>query len=97
MVWSSHWRLDIMSAPRRVIELAMSADDIVRLEAVSRSRMEPASRVEHARILLGYRADPSTTAVGTGVGVTHHTVHRCLLRAVRLGVLASLDDTPRAG
>ena len=54
-------------------------------------------RVERARILLGYHADPSTTAVGMRVGVTHHTVHRCLLRAVRLGVLASLDDSPRPG
>lgn len=86
-----------MSAPRRVIELAIGADELVRLEAVSRSRTEPASRVERARILLGYRADPSKTAVGMRVGVTHHTVHRCLLRAVRLGVLASLDDSPRPG
>ena len=86
-----------MSAPRRVIELAVSPDDLMRLEVISRSRTEPASRVERARILLGYRSDPSTTAVGMRVGVTHHTVHRCLLRAVRLGVLPSLDDSPRPG
>ena len=29
------------------------------------------------------------------IGVTHQTVLRCLDRAVRLGVLAALDDSPR--
>ncbi len=86
-----------MSAPRRVIELTVNPDDLGRLEALARSRTEPASRVERARILLAYLADPSTTAVGTRIGVTHHTVHRCLQRAVRLGVMAALDDSPRPG
>ncbi len=29
--------------------------------------------------------------------MTHQTVERCLGRALRLGVLAALDDSPRAG
>ena len=29
--------------------------------------------------------------------MTHHTVQRCLRRALRLGVLAALDDSPRPG
>jgi hypothetical protein len=29
--------------------------------------------------------------------VTHQTVLRCLRRAVRLGVIAALDDSPRPG
>jgi transposase len=86
-----------MAAPRRVIELLVGADDLARLEAMSRSRTEPASRVERARILLAYGSDPSSTAVGERIGVTHHTVQRCLRRAVRLGVMAALDDSPRPG
>ena len=86
-----------MAAPRRVIELAIGADDLARLETIARSRTEPASRVERARILLAYRAEPSSTAVGARIGVTHHTVQRCLRRAVRLGVMAALDDSPRPG
>jgi hypothetical protein len=86
-----------MAARRRVIEFAMGPDDTARLEAIARSRTEPASRVERARMLLAYRADPSTTAVGERIGVTHQTVQRCLQRAVRLGVLAALDDSPRPG
>src|SRR3954470_14793620 len=86
-----------MAAPRRVIELAIGREDVDRLEVLTRSRTEPASRVERARILLAYRAEPSSTAVGARVGVTHQTVQRCLRRAVRLGVMAALDDSPRPG
>jgi hypothetical protein len=37
---------------RRVIELAMGDEDVAALEAIYRSRSEPASRGERARILL---------------------------------------------
>jgi transposase len=67
------------------------------LEVIARSRTEPASRVERARILLAYRSEPSSTAVGARIGVTHHTVQRCLRRAVGLGAMAALDDSPRPG
>jgi hypothetical protein len=39
-----------MAAPRRVIELAFTGQELADLERVSRSRTEPASRVERARI-----------------------------------------------
>ena len=86
-----------MAAPRRIIEVSIGEADLARLETIARSRTEPAGRVERARILLAYRADPSTYAVGEAIGVTHHTVLRCLDRAVRLGVMAALDDSPRPG
>lgn len=86
-----------MAAPRRVIAFPIGPDELSHLEATARSRTEPASRVERARILLAYRAEPSSTAVGAQLGVTHHTVQRCLRRAVRLGAMAALDDSPRPG
>ena len=86
-----------MAAPRRVIEIAIGAEDLARLQAIARSRIEPACRVERARILLAYHAEPSTYAVGEAVGVTHQTVTRCLRRAEELGVIAALDDSPRPG
>jgi transposase len=86
-----------MAAPRRVIEIAIGDEELIRLEAIARSRTESACRVERARILLAYRADPSAYAVGEAIGVTHQTVLRCLGRAVRLGVMAALDDSPRPG
>jgi len=86
-----------MAAPRRVIELAFSELELADLMRVSRSRTEPASRVERARILLSYRQTPSLYSTGRAVGVTHQTVERCLRRAQRLGVMAALDDSPRPG
>ena len=86
-----------MAARRRAIEIAIGDEDLVRLEMIARSRTEPASWVERARILLAYHADASTYAVGEAVGVTHQTVSRCLDRALRFGVMAALDDSPRPG
>ena len=94
-----NWHIGVvtMAAPRRVIELSLDDKDVVQLAAIARSRTEPACRVERARILLAYRADPSSYAVGEAIGVTHQTVQRCLDRAVRLGAMAALDDSPRPG
>jgi transposase len=86
-----------MAALRKVVEIAIGDADAARLQSIARSRTEPASRVERARILLRYRDDPSLYAVGRAVGVTHQTVQRCLARATRFGVMAALDDSPRPG
>ncbi len=86
-----------MAAPRQVIEISISEAELIELEAIARSRTDWACRVERAQILLAYRADPSTYAVGRLIGVTHHTVQRCVNRAVQFGVMAALDDSPRPG
>src|SRR3978361_2444313 len=86
-----------MAAPRRVIEISIGDEEVARLETIARSRTEPASWVQRARIILAYHADPSAYAVGGAVGVTHQTVLRCLDRAARFGVMAALDDAPRPG
>ena len=86
-----------MAAPRRVTEFSIGATERLELEAIARSRTDWACRVQRARILLAYDADPSTYAVGEAIGVTHQTVQRCLDRAAKLGVMAALDDSPRPG
>ncbi len=86
-----------MVAPRRVIALPTDAEQRQRLLEISRSRTEPTSRVERARIILAYLQDPSAYAVARTIGVTQQTVTRCLERAAELGVIEALDDRPRAG
>src|SRR5271170_1667114 len=86
-----------MAAPRRVIDVVFSEEEWAELERVSRSRTEPASRVQRATILLTYRRTPSLYATGRAIGVTHQTVERCLRRAQSLGVKAALKDSPRPG
>jgi transposase len=84
-------------ASRRVIALPSDAEQRQVLLEISRSRTEPASRVERARIILAYLQDPSAYAVARRIGVTQQTVTRCLERAAELGVIEALDDRPRAG
>src|SRR6516225_9660015 len=86
-----------MTAWRRVIELSISDADVAKLMSIARSRTEPASRVERARILLGYREDPSFFAVARALGLHHQTVQRCVERALAYVPMAALDDRPRPG
>ena len=88
---------DPVVAPRRVITLRTDEEQQQRLVEISRSRTEPVSRVERARIILAYLDDPSAYAVARKIGVTQQTVTRCLERAAGLGVIEALDDRPRAG
>jgi hypothetical protein len=86
-----------MAAPRRIIALVMDDRQRQQLQEIARSRTEPASRVERARIILAYSAEPSAYAVARAIGVTQQKVGRCLERAAEVGVIEALDDRPRAG
>src|SRR5215470_5932131 len=86
-----------MTAWRQAIELSIGDEDVARLVTITRSRTEPASRVERARMLLAYRVDPSFFAIAHALGVHHQTVQRCVERAVAYGPMAALDDRPRSG
>ena len=86
-----------MTAWRRAFALTIESEDLARLQSIARSRTEPASRVERARMLLAYRDDPSFFAVSRALGVHHQTVQRCIERAVAYDPIAALDDRPRPG
>jgi transposase len=86
-----------MARWRQAIELAMSAEEIESLRTLSRSRSEPARRVQRARMLLAYRGTPSFYGVGRSLGVHHQTVERCVERALAWGPLAALDDRTHPG
>src|SRR6202046_794248 len=86
-----------MTAWRQAIELSIGDEDVARLVTIRRSRTEPASRVERARMLLAYREYPSFFAVAHALGVHHQTVERCVERALAYGPMAALDDRPRSG
>ena len=86
-----------MTAWRQVLEVTLGDEELSQLRAIARSRTEPASRVERARMLLAYREDPSFFAVGRALGVHHQTVQRCVERAVAYGAMTALEDRPRPG
>jgi Uncharacterised protein family (UPF0261) len=84
--WQRPTRLTRSSA---LAALAIGEEDLAALRAIARSRTEPASRVERARMLLAYREDPSLFAVGRTMGVQHQTVQRCIERASACGARRS--------
>ena len=86
-----------MARWRQAVELAMTDAEMETLTALSRSRTEPARRVERAQMLLAYRENPSFFAVGQSLGVHHQTVERCVERALAYGALPALDDRPHPG
>src|SRR5215207_2452118 len=86
-----------MAAWRRAIELSLGDADLEKLRSIAQSRTEPASRVERARILLGYWKDPSFFAVGQVLGLHHRTLQRCVERAAVEGPMAALDDRRHPG
>jgi len=57
----------VMAGWRRAIDLAMGKEAAA-LEAICRSRSEPASRVERARILPAYRKNPFVFCSGARRG-----------------------------
>ena len=75
-----------MVAARRIIAVSVDADQHRTLVEISRSRTEPANRVERAGIILAYLDEPSAYAVARAIGVSQQTVTRCLQRAAELGV-----------
>src|SRR5277367_4811331 len=79
-----------MTAWRQAIELSIGDQDVAMLVTITRSRTEPARRVERARMLLAYREDPSFFAVAHALGVHHLTVQRCVERALAYGLMAAL-------
>src|SRR4029077_12293498 len=86
-----------MAGWRRAVDLAMTAEEIETLTALSRSRTEAARHVERAQMLLAYRQQRSFFAVGQRLGVHHQTVQRCVERALAYGAQAAFDDRPRPG
>jgi transposase-like protein len=71
-----------VAAWRHAIALVIGEEDLERLNLLTRSRNEPAGRVERARMLLAYRQTPSFFAVARTLGVHHQTVQRCIERAL---------------
>src|SRR6202035_3862458 len=71
-----------MAGWRRAVDLAMTAEEIETLTALSRSSTEAARHVERAQMLLAYRQQRSFFAVGQRLGVHHQTVQRCVERAL---------------
>lgn len=86
-----------MPFARRRPELIIAPEVKKKLEQISKSRTESASRVERATTLVGYSQGISISAIARQLSTNRPKVERCIDKALQLGVLTALEDLPRHG
>ncbi len=77
--------------------LTLSPEIRTMLTTISRSRTDPAGRVERAGMLLAAADGATVSAIARQFRVPRAKVERCLTKAVQLGALAALRDLPGRG
>lgn len=82
---------------QRKAPLAISDKDLKELEILSRSRTEPANRIQRATILLKYAMGEKITSIARQLNTTRPLVYRTIDKALAFGALQSLDDIQRSG
>lgn len=91
------YRGDKMPFDRKRPELKIDQEVQNKLEQISKSRTESASRIERARILLEYTKGGTVSAIARQLSTNRPKVERCIDKALQLGALTALDDLPRSG
>jgi len=86
-----------MPFKRKRPELVITQEVKQKLEQISRSRTESASRVERAKIILNYSEGVTVSAIARLLSTNRPKVERCIDKALQLGALTALDDLPRPG
>ncbi len=79
--------------PALALEPGVRAD----LERISRSRREPGSRSQRAKMLLLYADGESISAVARALGTNRPRIERTLDKALQMGAAAALPDMPGRG
>jgi len=69
----------------------------MKLESISKSRIDKASRVERAKMLLAYAGNASVSSIARLLSTNRPKVERCIDKALQLGILTALNDLPRSG
>jgi len=86
-----------MPFQRQRATLELSEELRSKLESTAKSRIEKASRVERARMLLAYADGNSVSSIARLMSTNRPKVERCIDKALQAGVLVALDDLPRSG
>lgn len=82
---------------QRKAKLILSEKDQKILETISRSRTEPANKIQRAKILLMYARGEQITQITQQVNASRPLVYRAIDKALDFGALQSLADLKRAG
>ena len=68
-----------------------------KLEQISKSRTESATRIERAKMIIDYSKGVTISAIARKLLTNRPKVERCIDKALQLGALTALDDLPRPG
>jgi transposase len=77
--------------------LQLTEDELENLSMVSKSRTQPKSSVERAKILLEYHERKSISQIARELGTNRPKVERTINKALAYGIRTSLEDLPRSG
>ena len=77
--------------------LAMDEKSRDLLQSLIKSRTEPVSRVERAKMLLSYNEGKSIAEIAKGLNTNRPKVNRCVNKALEFGITVALDDFARPG
>ncbi|MBW1703006.1 MAG: IS630 family transposase [Deltaproteobacteria bacterium] len=86
-----------MPFKRKRPELSITQEVQQKLEQISKSRTESASRIERSKIILEYSKGVTVSAIARQLSTNRPKVERCIDKALQLGALTALDDLPRSG
>jgi transposase len=86
-----------MPFKRKRPELSIIQEVRHKLEQISKSRTESASRIERAKMILAYSKGVTVSAIARQLSTNRPKVERCIDKALQLGALTALDDLPRSG
>ncbi len=73
--------------------MTLTADELARLEGLTRSRTAAVRQVQRAQILLRYSSGEAVTEIERAVGVSRVTIYKCIDKALAMGIDAGLADT----
>lgn len=86
-----------MPFPRKRSPLQFSAQDLLKLESIRKSRIEEKRRTQRAAFLLDSRAGQSDGAIASNHHVSRSTVVTCIQKFLQFGLEAALGELPRSG
>ena len=86
-----------MPFPRKRDALQFSAEELRKLESISRSRTEERRRAGRAAILLGSFSGQSDESIAERHHVSRGTVVLCIRKCLEFGLEAALGESPRPG
>lgn len=81
-----------MARQSKLPSIQLSDDQKNDLEKIARSRVNPASEVERANIILLYAAGKNITSIKKTLGMSRPTIYKCIEKTIAAGPESGLKD-----